>query len=62
MTEAGQRRIVRAEYTDSTVAVYQAYPQEIAEPALRAGTFVAPFKRDRMTWIIKPRSQTFAAK
>ncbi|MEU2777290.1 DUF4291 domain-containing protein [Streptomyces sp. NPDC007162] len=51
MTEVGQRRIVRAEYADSTVAVYQAYPQEIAEPALRAGTFVAPFKRDRMTWI-----------
>ncbi|MFF4254978.1 DUF4291 domain-containing protein [Streptomyces sp. NPDC001663] len=51
MTEAEQGRIVRAEYTDSTIAVYQAYPQEIAEPALRARTFVAPFKRERMTWI-----------
>ncbi|WP_405877036.1 DUF4291 family protein [Streptomyces sp. NBC_00005] len=48
---------MRAEYADSTIAVYQAYPQEIAEPALRARTFVAPFKRERMTWVIKPRSQ-----
>lgn len=51
MTEAEQRRIVRAEYGDSTIAVYQAYPREIAEPASRARTFVAPFKRERMTWI-----------
>ena len=51
MTEAEQGRIVRAEYADSTIAVYQAYPQVIAEPALRARTFVAPFKRERMTWI-----------
>ncbi|MFJ9905207.1 DUF4291 family protein [Streptomyces sp. NPDC101152] len=58
MTEAEQRRIVRAEFADSTIAVYQAYPREIAEPALRARTFVAPFKRERMTWVIKPRSQT----
>jgi hypothetical protein len=42
---------VRAAYTDSTITVYQAYPRKIAEPALRAGTFVAPFKRARMTWI-----------
>ncbi len=38
-------------YDDATITVYQAYPAEIAEPAVRAGTFVAPFKRDRMTWI-----------
>jgi len=31
--------------------VYQAYPAEIAVPALANGRFVAPFKRDRMTWI-----------
>ncbi|WP_405481448.1 DUF4291 domain-containing protein [Streptomyces sp. NBC_00009] len=46
-----QPRIVRAAYTDSSLSVYQAYPREIAEPALRAGTFVTPFKRERMTWI-----------
>jgi hypothetical protein len=31
--------------------VYQAYPPDIADPAVAAGRFVAPFKRDRMTWI-----------
>lgn len=31
--------------------MYQAYSPQIADAALRAGTFVAPFKRDRMTWI-----------
>lgn len=44
-------RQVRARFADRTLTVYQAYPQEIAEPALRAGTFVPPFKRERMTWI-----------
>jgi hypothetical protein len=33
------------------VAVYQAYSPEIAEPALRARTFVEPFGMGRMTWI-----------
>lgn len=45
------QREVRADYTDSTITVYQAYSAEIAEPALEAGTFVSPFKRERMTWI-----------
>jgi hypothetical protein len=44
-------RQVRACYTDETITVYQAYPAEIAVPALAAGRFVAPFKRERMTWI-----------
>jgi len=44
-------RGIRAKYTQSTITVYQAYSPEIAEPALRAGTFVPPFKRERMTWI-----------
>jgi hypothetical protein len=43
--------IVRAKYTESTVRVYQAYPPDIAGPALAAGTLVPPFKKDRMTWI-----------
>jgi hypothetical protein len=44
-------RQVRATYTDTTITVYQAYGPEIAEPALATGRFVAPFERDRMTWI-----------
>jgi hypothetical protein len=44
-------RAVRAAYGEATITVYQAYPKEIAEPAVRGGTFVAPFKVERMTWI-----------
>jgi len=44
-------RQVRASYSAETIIVYQAYAPEIAEPALAAGRFVAPFKRERMTWI-----------
>lgn len=38
-------------YDEESITVYQAYSPEIADPALRAGTFVPPFKRERMTWI-----------
>ena len=31
--------------------MYQAFRPEIAEAAVAAGRFVAPFTRDRMTWI-----------
>jgi hypothetical protein len=44
-------RHIRASYNDETITVYQAYSQQIADAALAAGTFVAPFKRNRMTWI-----------
>ncbi len=44
-------RQVRALYSADTITVYQAYPREIAEPALAAARFVPPFKPDRMTWI-----------
>jgi hypothetical protein len=44
-------RLVRAAYTADTVTVYQAYAPPIADAAVRAGTLVAPFSRDRMTWI-----------
>jgi hypothetical protein len=44
-------REVRARYSAESITVYQAYPPEIAEPAVAAGRFVPPFKRDRMTWI-----------
>jgi hypothetical protein len=42
---------IRASYSADTITVYQAYSPEIAAPALAAGRFVPPFKRDRMTWI-----------
>jgi hypothetical protein len=44
-------RKIRALYTPETITVYQAYPPGIARPALVAGRFVPPFKRERMTWI-----------
>ena len=44
-------RQVRAAFDGETVIVYQAYSREIAEPALAAGKFVAPFSMNRMTWI-----------
>ncbi|EEP72356.1 hypothetical protein MCAG_02683 [Micromonospora sp. ATCC 39149] len=44
-------RQIRARYSAATITVYQAYPPQIALPAVSAGRFVAPFKRDRMTWI-----------
>ncbi|MEO6090358.1 MAG: DUF4291 domain-containing protein [Umezawaea sp.] len=42
---------VRADYDDRHITVYQAYSPAIALPALKAGTFVPPFKPDRMTWV-----------
>jgi hypothetical protein len=44
-------REIRAAYDDRSLTVYQAYPAGIADAALAAGTFVSPFKRERMTWI-----------
>ena len=44
-------RQIRALHDAETITVYQAYPPEIAEPALAAGRFVPPFRRERMTWI-----------
>ena len=44
-------RQIRAVYDADTIRVYQAYNTQIAEAALAAGRFVAPFSRTRMTWI-----------
>lgn len=44
-------RQIRAVYDDATIRVYQAFNDPIAEAALAAGRFVAPFSRSRMTWI-----------
>jgi hypothetical protein len=42
---------IRADFDKETIIVYQAYPPQIAEAALRHGTFVVPFSFHRMTWI-----------
>ncbi|MFF7275492.1 DUF4291 domain-containing protein [Streptomyces griseorubiginosus] len=42
---------IRADYDTDTIVVYQAYAPAIADAALRAGRFVAPFSFHRMTWI-----------
>lgn len=44
-------RQVRAVFDEDTVTVYQAYAPPIADAAVRAGRFVPPFRRGRMTWI-----------
>jgi hypothetical protein len=44
-------RQIRAACSATTITVYQAYSPAIAAPALAVGRFVAPFKRERMTWI-----------
>lgn len=46
-----QHRQIRANYTDSTVRVYQAYSNEIADVAVKHQRFLPPFSRNRMTWI-----------
>jgi hypothetical protein len=51
MNETPPERQVRARHDDQTLVVYQAYNAPIAEAAVGAGTFVAPFRRERMTWI-----------
>jgi hypothetical protein len=42
---------IRADFDRDTIAIYQAYSPAIADAALKAGRFVAPFSFQRMTWI-----------
>jgi len=43
---------IRAVFDKTTIRVYQAYSELIADSAIENGTFVSPpFKIDRMTWI-----------
>lgn len=42
---------IKAVYDDTTIRVYQAYNDLIADEALKLGTFGHFFKRGRMTWI-----------
>jgi hypothetical protein len=44
-------RQIRGFRLGETIRVYQAYSHSIADAAVRAQTFVAPFKLTRMTWI-----------
>lgn len=44
-------RQLYAAYDDEGVYVYQAYKPEIAQAALRKGTFAEGFSLERMTWI-----------
>lgn len=44
-------RQIRAVFNESTIRVYQAYADPIANAALDKGTFCGPFKMSRMTWI-----------
>ncbi|GIG66927.1 DUF4291 domain-containing protein [Phytomonospora endophytica] len=44
-------REIRADFDDATIVIYQAYGDRIADAALAAGTFVAPFSFGRMTWL-----------
>lgn len=46
------KRIIRAQYDDHTITVYQAYNNKIGLAAARKKTFAStPFKMERMTWI-----------
>jgi hypothetical protein len=52
MTAKNPTRQIRAVYDDTTIRVYQAYSDTIADSALKHQTFVSPpFKMQRMTWI-----------
>ena len=42
---------IRADFDRDTIVVYQAYNDAIADAAVQAGRFVAPFSMQRMTWI-----------
>ena len=44
-------RKINAVYDSKVIRVYQAYRNEIAEEAIKSGTFGEKFKKDRMTWI-----------
>jgi hypothetical protein len=46
-----QEREIRADFDRDTITLYQACSSAIADAALEAGRFVAPFSFHRMTWI-----------
>lgn len=42
---------IRGCFDKESIVVWQAYPDRIADPALKAQKFVSPFSFHRMTWI-----------
>ena len=47
-----EEKIIRAQYDNETITVYQAFNKAIANTSVKAQTFVCPpFKKERMTWI-----------
>jgi hypothetical protein len=42
---------IRARFDEHCIVVYQAYGDAIADAAVRAQKFVAPFSYERMTWV-----------
>lgn len=44
-------KVIYAMYDDKNIRVYQAFNDEIADEALKKGTFSSKFKMERMTWI-----------
>jgi hypothetical protein len=46
-----REREIRADFDRETIVIYQAYAPAIADTALEAQRFVAPFSFHRMTWI-----------
>lgn len=44
-------RQIRATWDTTSITVYQAYDDAIADAAVRAQKFVAPFSFARMTWV-----------
>lgn len=46
-----QTKEIRAHFDETTIRVYQAYNNKIADEAVRLGTFGQNFKMERMTWI-----------
>ncbi len=45
------RHQIRAQFDDTSIVVYQAFNDEIADAALENQKFVRPFQLNRMTWI-----------
>jgi hypothetical protein len=45
------RNKIYAQFNHDTIRVYQAFNHQIADEAIRLGTFGSCFKMDRMTWI-----------
>ncbi len=46
-----RQNAVRTDFNSSSLVVYQAYNDAIADAAIKANRFVAPFSLNRMTWI-----------